>query len=146
MLATLIAGALIYSCATSIALFVVLKYRSQISHSLGLFYFVTISALLLRIAYYIAMLFKVKLRIQVILMVLPSALILDITLIQINIYTQLILRVSALKQSMIESNTNADAQLKRKELLLYIALYTMILIYPILFIVEFATIKYSEEI
>jgi hypothetical protein len=77
-------------------------------------------------------------------MVLPSALTLDIALTQININTQLIFRVTALKQSIIQLNSNADVSLKSKELLLYIIIYILILVYPILFTVEFVINEYPE--
>lgn len=77
-------------------------------------------------------------------MVLPSALTLDIALTQINIYTQLIFRVTALKQSIIQLNSQADASLKTKELMLYIVIYILILVYPVLFTAEFVISEYPE--
>lgn len=77
-------------------------------------------------------------------MVLPSALTLDTALTQINIYTQLIFRVTALKQSIIQLNSQADASLKTKELMLYIVIYILILVYPVLFTAEFVISEYPE--
>lgn len=93
---------LLYAIPTCLAFFNMCKYWGQRSFSLGIFYTVSLSGLLLREIFFVTALCRdLTNTVTILLLIMPGLFTLDSAIAQIGLYAQLILRVQAMQTSLL---------------------------------------------
>lgn len=129
-------GLCIYITALTVLVINAYKFWHHRTSALILFYSTAFTALLSRILYLVMQYTDNNGIFVASLFILPGTLTLGIGISQVNIYIQLILRVSSIQKSMLLSDTNEATTLANREKISQYTSCILIFLYPCLLFTE----------